>query len=78
MNRGEWQAVVLCGGMGSRMTELTDRIPKCMLPIAGVAMFWYPLNFLRKNNIKGWYNLWQGSRLLVLYVVDIAKIEEQW
>uniref|UniRef100_A0A915BHP0 Translation initiation factor eIF2B subunit gamma n=1 Tax=Parascaris univalens TaxID=6257 RepID=A0A915BHP0_PARUN len=52
MNRGEWQAVVLCGGVGSRMTELTDRFPKCMLPIAGVAMFWYPLNFLRQNNIK--------------------------
>ncbi|OZC07102.1 bacterial transferase hexapeptide repeat protein [Onchocerca flexuosa] len=27
------QAVVLCGGLGNRMTDLTDRIPKCMLPI---------------------------------------------
>ncbi|KHN75896.1 putative translation initiation factor eIF-2B subunit gamma [Toxocara canis] len=52
MNRGEWQAVLLCGGMGNRMTELTDRIPKCMLPIAGIPMFWYPLNFLRINRIK--------------------------
>ncbi|KAK6103805.1 3-oxo-5-alpha-steroid 4-dehydrogenase family protein [Brugia pahangi] len=46
------QAVVLCGGLGNRMTSLTDHIPKCMLPIAGVPMFWYPLNFLQKNSIK--------------------------
>ncbi|EJW77551.1 hypothetical protein WUBG_11539, partial [Wuchereria bancrofti] len=32
------QAVVLCGGLGNRMTSLTDYIPKCMLPIAEVVM----------------------------------------
>ncbi|VDO52782.1 unnamed protein product [Onchocerca flexuosa] len=32
------QAVVLCGGLGNRMTDLTDRIPKCMLPIVEVIM----------------------------------------
>ncbi|VDK52315.1 unnamed protein product [Anisakis simplex] len=52
MNGLEWQAVLLCGGMGNRMTELTDRIPKCMLPIAGIPMFWYPLNFIRRNGIN--------------------------
>ncbi|VDM97957.1 unnamed protein product [Thelazia callipaeda] len=46
------QAIVLCGGAGNRMTSLTNRIPKCMLPIAGVPMFWYPLNFLERNNIR--------------------------
>ncbi|MFH4973500.1 hypothetical protein AB6A40_000209 [Gnathostoma spinigerum] len=49
---GQWQAVVFCGGVGYRMTDLTDHIPKCMLPIAGVPMFWYPLNFLQNNGIK--------------------------
>lgn len=48
-----FQAVVLCGGLGNRMTSLTDHIPKCMLPIAGIPMFWYPLNFLQKNSIRG-------------------------
>ncbi|EFO25345.2 hypothetical protein LOAG_03140 [Loa loa] len=46
------QAIVLCGGLGNRMTSLTDHIPKCMLPIAGIPMFWYPLNFLQKNSIR--------------------------
>ena len=55
MNGREWQAVVLCGGPGSRMTELTDHIPKCLLPIAGVPLFWYPLNFLQKNSVFGNY-----------------------
>ncbi|VDN32475.1 unnamed protein product, partial [Gongylonema pulchrum] len=35
---GALQAVVLCGGLGNRMTDLTDYIPKCMLPIAGVIL----------------------------------------
>lgn len=34
-----------------RMTELTDHIPKCMLPVVGVPLFWYPLNFLQRNSI---------------------------
>ncbi|KAM3718948.1 putative translation initiation factor eIF-2B subunit gamma [Dirofilaria immitis] len=46
------QAVVLCGGLGNRMTDLTNHIPKCMLPIVGIPMFWYPLNFLQRNSIK--------------------------
>lgn len=52
MRNSEWQAVVLCGGTGSRMTELTDHIPKCMLPVAGIPIFWYPLNFLQRNSIN--------------------------
>ncbi|VDK67135.1 unnamed protein product [Litomosoides sigmodontis] len=47
-----YQGVVLCGGLGNRMKSLTDHIPKCMLPIACIPMFWYPLNFLQRNSIR--------------------------
>lgn len=48
----EFQAVVLAGGKGSRMTELTAGQPKCLLPIANVPMIWYPLQVLERSGFK--------------------------
>ncbi|XP_077273590.1 eukaryotic translation initiation factor 2B subunit gamma [Temnothorax americanus] len=53
MNRhNEFQAIVLAGGKGSRMTELTAGKPKCLLPIANVPMIWYPLQILERSGFK--------------------------
>lgn len=48
----EFQAVVLAGGKGSRMTELTAGQPKCLLPIANVPMIWYPLQLLERSGFR--------------------------
>ncbi|KAJ1354327.1 hypothetical protein KIN20_011226 [Parelaphostrongylus tenuis] len=48
----ELQALLLCGGSGSRMTELCNGMLKCLLPIANVPMFWYPLNTLVNTGVK--------------------------
>ncbi|KAL6733163.1 hypothetical protein Aduo_003837 [Ancylostoma duodenale] len=48
----ELQAVLLCGGSGSRMTEICDTTPKFLLPVADVPMFWYPLNTLVNSGVK--------------------------
>ncbi|VDO19693.1 unnamed protein product [Heligmosomoides polygyrus] len=48
----ELQAVLLCGGSGSRMTEICDTMLKCLLPVADVPMFWYPLNTLVCSGVK--------------------------
>lgn len=50
------------------MTTLTDRIPKCMLPIADVPMFWYPLNFLQRNSVN--------EVLLVLNERHVAEVKQ--
>ncbi|XP_034942410.1 translation initiation factor eIF-2B subunit gamma [Chelonus insularis] len=44
----EFQAVVLAGGKGSRMTELTAGKTKCLLPIRNMPMIYYPLQSLEK------------------------------
>ncbi|XP_015116888.1 translation initiation factor eIF-2B subunit gamma [Diachasma alloeum] len=44
----EFQAVVLAGGKGSRMTELTAGKPKCLLPVHNLPMIYYPLASLEK------------------------------
>ncbi|XP_076758003.1 eukaryotic translation initiation factor 2B subunit gamma [Xylocopa sonorina] len=48
----EFQAVVLAGGGGSRMTELTYGQHKCLLPIGNVPMIWYPLQLLERVGFK--------------------------
>lgn len=48
----EFQAIVLAGGKGSRMTELTAGQPKCLLPIANIPMIWYPLQVLERSGFR--------------------------
>lgn len=51
--RTELQAVILAAGKGSRMTELTNKIPKCLLPIANKPMIHFPLNMLIEADFTG-------------------------
>lgn len=49
----EYQAVVMAGGNGSRMVELTNTIPKCLLPVVNLPMVVYPLIQLENANFHG-------------------------
>jgi len=49
----EFQAVVMAAGRGSRMTDLTARIAKPMLPIANKPMVWYPIKLLEDAGFTG-------------------------
>lgn len=47
------QAVILAGGLGTRVRNITeDKIPKVMLPINGKPFLLYILNYLKTQNIK--------------------------
>lgn len=50
-NNDTW-AVVLCGGLGSRMGAITQVIPKPLIEIYGQPILWYILMTLRKHGIK--------------------------
>lgn len=49
----EFQVIVLAAGKGSRITELTARKPKCLLPIGNQPMVYYPLKIIEKYGFKG-------------------------
>lgn len=54
MTQTEFQAIVLAGGGGSRVAELTSRgdRPKCLLPVGPFPMIYYPLNMLEKHGFQ--------------------------
>ena len=46
------QAVILAGGLGTRLKLLTEQIPKAMIPFKGKPFLEYQLELLRENEIK--------------------------
>ena len=45
-------AVVLCGGLSSRMGTLTSETPKSLLKVKRKPIIWYTIGFLYKNGVK--------------------------
>lgn len=48
MAKTHFQAVLMAGGKGSRMTDLSNGKPKCLLPVGNFPMIYYPLSLLKK------------------------------
>ncbi|KAK6188198.1 hypothetical protein SNE40_004430 [Patella caerulea] len=48
----EFQAVIMAGGRGSRMTDLTAKCPKAMLPVGNNPLIWYPVNMLERAGFE--------------------------
>ncbi|XP_041359479.1 translation initiation factor eIF-2B subunit gamma-like [Gigantopelta aegis] len=48
----EFQAVVMAAGTGSRMTDLTSRCPKALLPVGNYPLLWYPVNALERAGFE--------------------------
>jgi len=45
------KAVLLCGGLGTRLRPYTYKTPKSMLEVGGKPLLWYVISNLRKNGI---------------------------
>jgi len=47
-----FDAILLCGGKGTRVSRYTKHVPKCLIDINGKPFLYHQLKFLKKNNIK--------------------------
>ncbi len=45
------QAIVLAGGLGTRLRSVVSDLPKCMAPVAGRPFLFYVINYLRSQGI---------------------------
>jgi NDP-sugar pyrophosphorylase family protein len=46
------QAVILAGGLGTRLRPLTPKTPKVMVKIRGVEFLWYVVSWFERNRIE--------------------------
>lgn len=67
----EFQAIIMAAGKGSRMTELTARRPKCLLPIGNLPMLWYPMNLLERSNFQGSLSYSIYRRSLFIHFMNV-------
>lgn len=46
------EAIILAGGLGTRLRSAVPDLPKCMAPVAGEPFLWYVVNYLRMQGIE--------------------------
>lgn len=46
------EAIILAGGLGTRLRSVISEVPKCMAPVAGKPFLWYLLKFLAKYDVN--------------------------
>jgi D-glycero-alpha-D-manno-heptose 1-phosphate guanylyltransferase len=46
------EAIILAGGLGTRLRDMLPDLPKCMAPVAGRPFLFYVINYLRSQGIE--------------------------
>ncbi len=83
------QAVILAGGLGTRLRPITDTIPKPMVPVNGRPFLEYLVEMLKENGIKeivlclGYLpekiteHFWDGSKFGIKISYSISEVENE-
>ena len=66
------QAVILCGGQGTRIRDVTEDIPKPMIPVGGRPILWHVMKTYARHGIKDFvlclgYKSWTIKRFFLDY-----------
>lgn len=66
------QAVILCGGQGTRIRDVAEDIPKPMVPIGGRPILWHVMKIYASHGIKDFvlclgYKSWSIKRYFLDY-----------
>ena len=67
-------AVILAGGKGTRLAEITKNTPKALVEIGGVSVLEHQINFLQKNGIK---EVWILLGYLAKEIQDFVETKER-
>lgn len=65
------EAIILAGGLGTRLREAVPDLPKCMAPVNGHPFLYYVINHLQDEGIKNFiFALGYKSELIVQYLEE--------
>lgn len=77
------EAIILAGGLGTRLRSVVSDVPKCMAPVNGIPFINFIINYLKKEGIERFiFSLGYKSEIVIDYVnknfpnLDIAYIIE--
>ena len=66
-----WQAIILAGGLGTRLKSAVPDLPKCMAPVNGRPFLFYVINYLRSQGIvKFIFSLGYKHEIIEEYLND--------
>lgn len=65
------QAIILAGGLGTRLRSVVSDLPKCMAPVAGRPFLFYVINYLRSQGIEKFiFSLGYKHEIIEEYLKD--------
>ena len=65
------EAIILAGGLGTRLRDTVPDLPKCMAPVAGRPFLFYVINYLRSQEIEKFiFSLGYKHELVEAYLAD--------
>ncbi|MBM3255642.1 MAG: glucose-1-phosphate cytidylyltransferase [Candidatus Omnitrophica bacterium] len=73
------KAVILCGGQGTRIRDVSEALPKPMLPIGGRPILWHIMKIYAHYGINDFvlclgYNGWKIKEFFLNYYAKISDI----
>ena len=73
------KVIILAGGLGTRISEYTDTIPKPMVPIGDKPMLWHIMSLYARYNHKDFYlALGYKGEMIKKYFSKNSKDFEKW
>lgn len=73
-----FDAVVLAAGRGSRLTELTNHTPKCLLPIGNIPLLWFPLRALERAGFTSAIVVYSSRHMTAHWLAQLKSIPERF
>src|SRR6201990_1043710 len=73
------EAIILAGGLGTRLRDAVPDLPKCMAPVAGRPFLFYVINALRMQGIEQFiFSLGYKHEIIEAYLADqFASLDYQ-
>jgi len=66
-----YEAIILAGGLGTRLRSVVSDVPKCMAPVAGRPFLFYVINYLRSEGVESFiFSLGYKHEIVENYLAD--------
>ena len=63
------EAIILAGGLGTRLRSVVSNVPKCMAPVNGIPFIYFIITYLKKEGIERFiFSLGYKSEIIIDYI----------